>query len=81
MPLLGLWGTIGYAPLLVQRQYISQQFIPMTTRLASADLDYSGEGYRSPLQSTALYWRTRYELGISAYTDQTNLEYNAWRHI
>ncbi|MBA0701994.1 hypothetical protein Goari_005469 [Gossypium aridum] len=30
VPLLGIWGAIGYAPLLVLRQYKSRQFIPAT---------------------------------------------------
>ena len=81
MPLLDLWGTVGYAPLLVRRQYGSQQFIPMTVGLASTDSDYSEEGYRSLFQSIALYWRIRYESGINAYTDQTILGYDAWKHI
>ncbi|MBA0634591.1 hypothetical protein Godav_029738 [Gossypium davidsonii] len=28
--LIGIWGTVRYAPLLVLRQYRSRQFIPMT---------------------------------------------------
>ncbi|MBA0819956.1 hypothetical protein Gohar_019780, partial [Gossypium harknessii] len=30
VPLLGIWGAVGYAPLLVLRQYRSRQFIPAT---------------------------------------------------
>ncbi|MBA0668292.1 hypothetical protein Goklo_001223 [Gossypium klotzschianum] len=30
VPLLGIWGVVGYAPLLVLRQYRSRQFIPAT---------------------------------------------------
>ncbi|MBA0785763.1 hypothetical protein Gotri_006829 [Gossypium trilobum] len=30
VPLLGIWGAIGYAPLLVLRQYGSRQFVPAT---------------------------------------------------
>ncbi|KAA3465102.1 6-phosphofructo-2-kinase/fructose-2,6-bisphosphatase-like protein [Gossypium australe] len=32
--LLGIWGAIGYAPLLVLKQYRSRQFIPATQGLA-----------------------------------------------
>ncbi|MFQ6651673.1 hypothetical protein Gotur_023900 [Gossypium turneri] len=28
VPLLGIWGAVGYAPLLVLRQYRSRQFVP-----------------------------------------------------
>ncbi|MFQ6664691.1 hypothetical protein Gotur_031721 [Gossypium turneri] len=30
VPLLGIWGAVGYTPLLVLRQYRSRQFIPAT---------------------------------------------------
>ncbi|MBA0829554.1 hypothetical protein Goarm_014152 [Gossypium armourianum] len=34
VPLLGIWGVIGYTPLLVLRQYRSRQFVPTTQGLA-----------------------------------------------
>ncbi|MBA0700394.1 hypothetical protein Goari_022109, partial [Gossypium aridum] len=34
VPLLGIWGAVGYAPLLISRQYRSRQFIPATQGLA-----------------------------------------------
>ncbi|KAG8482685.1 hypothetical protein CXB51_024182 [Gossypium anomalum] len=34
VPLLGLWGGVGYAPLLVQRQFSSRQFLLATGGLA-----------------------------------------------
>ncbi|KAA3486503.1 Nucleoside-triphosphatase THEP1 [Gossypium australe] len=34
VPLLGIWGAVGYAPLLALRQYRSKQFIPTTHGLA-----------------------------------------------
>ncbi|MBA0818896.1 hypothetical protein Gohar_019743, partial [Gossypium harknessii] len=30
VPLLGIWGAVGYAPLLVLKQYRSRQFVPAT---------------------------------------------------
>ncbi|MBA0825134.1 hypothetical protein Goarm_021744 [Gossypium armourianum] len=37
VPLLGIWGAIGYAPPLVLRQYRSRQFIPTTQENIRAD--------------------------------------------
>ncbi|MBA0670499.1 hypothetical protein Goklo_000095, partial [Gossypium klotzschianum] len=34
VPLLGIWGAVGYAPLLVLRQYRSRLFVPATQGLA-----------------------------------------------
>ena len=43
--LLGVWGTINYAPLLVRRQYLSTQFIPATHGLDLLEFDYGTAGY------------------------------------
>ncbi|KAL4335127.1 hypothetical protein GQ457_07G011290 [Hibiscus cannabinus] len=40
VPLSGIWGSTGYAPLMVQRQYGSVQFIPVTAGLDLADFSY-----------------------------------------
>ncbi|KAK5812476.1 hypothetical protein PVK06_027906 [Gossypium arboreum] len=45
VPLLGLWGGVGYAPLLVQRKFSSRQFIPATGGLAQSEFAFAGEGY------------------------------------
>ncbi|MFQ6634864.1 hypothetical protein Gotur_010511 [Gossypium turneri] len=37
VPLLGIWEAVGYAPLLVLRQYRSRQFIPAKTSRVSND--------------------------------------------
>ena len=45
VPLLGLWGVISYAPLLVCRQYVSEQFIPDTHGLNQLEFTYGDLGY------------------------------------
>ncbi|KAH1032369.1 hypothetical protein J1N35_044543 [Gossypium stocksii] len=45
VPLLGLWGGVGYAPLMVQRKFSSRQFIPATGGLAQSEFAFVGEGY------------------------------------
>ncbi|KAH1098666.1 hypothetical protein J1N35_015587 [Gossypium stocksii] len=42
IPLLGIWGAIGYAPLLVLRQYELEQFIPKLTGRPMTTPEYSG---------------------------------------
>ncbi|KAA3465348.1 coiled-coil domain-containing protein 102A-like protein [Gossypium australe] len=46
VPLLGIWGAIGYAPLLVLRQYRSRQFISATYGLAQCEFLYKGDSYK-----------------------------------
>ncbi|KAM3325853.1 hypothetical protein P3S67_000978 [Capsicum chacoense] len=43
VPLLGVWGAVSYAPLLVQRQFESQLFIPQTFGLDQLEFDYGAE--------------------------------------
>ncbi|MFQ6624794.1 hypothetical protein Gotur_004121 [Gossypium turneri] len=46
VPLIGIWGAVGYAPLLVLRQYRSRQFVPATQGLAEFEFSYRGDGYK-----------------------------------
>ncbi|KAK5825502.1 hypothetical protein PVK06_020342 [Gossypium arboreum] len=40
VPLLGIFGVVGYALLLILRQYRARQFIPATWGLAQSDFSY-----------------------------------------
>ncbi|MBA0575184.1 hypothetical protein Golob_024209, partial [Gossypium lobatum] len=44
--LLGIWGAIGYAPLLMSRQYRSRHFIPATQGLAQCEFAYKDDNYK-----------------------------------
>ncbi|KAG8498248.1 hypothetical protein CXB51_006867 [Gossypium anomalum] len=46
VPLLGIWGAVGYAPLLVLRQYRSRQFTPPTYGLAQCEFVFTGNNYK-----------------------------------
>ncbi|XP_012482916.1 uncharacterized protein LOC105797503 [Gossypium raimondii] len=46
VPLLGIWGAVGYAPLLVLRQYNSRQFVQATHGLAQCEFSYRGDNYK-----------------------------------
>ncbi|MFQ6647706.1 hypothetical protein Gotur_027089 [Gossypium turneri] len=50
VPLLGIWGAIGYAPLLVLRQYRSRQFVPTTQGLAQCEFSYKCDGYKKKIR-------------------------------
>ena len=49
VPLLGLSGVVNYAPLLVCRQYASEQFILTTHRLNQLEFAYRDLGYAAQL--------------------------------
>ncbi|MBA0566590.1 hypothetical protein Golob_011397, partial [Gossypium lobatum] len=46
VPLLGIWGAIGYAHLLVLSQYRSRRFIPATQELGQCEFVYKGDNYK-----------------------------------
>ncbi|MFQ6670751.1 hypothetical protein Gotur_035542, partial [Gossypium turneri] len=48
--LLGIWEAVGYAPLLVLRQYRSRQFIPVTHGLAKCEFSYKGDSYKKKIR-------------------------------
>ncbi|MFQ6666976.1 hypothetical protein Gotur_033152 [Gossypium turneri] len=50
VPLLGIWGATGYAPLLVLRQYRSRQFVPTTQGLAQCEFSYKCDGYKKRIR-------------------------------
>ncbi|MBA0762886.1 hypothetical protein Gotri_012435 [Gossypium trilobum] len=54
VPLLGIWGAVGYAPLLVLRQYKSRQFIPATQGLAQCEFAYNGDNYKKKVHEISV---------------------------
>ncbi|XP_016684102.1 uncharacterized protein [Gossypium hirsutum] len=46
VPFIGIWGAVGYAPLVVLRQYRSRQFVLATQGLAECEFSYRGDGYK-----------------------------------
>ncbi|MBA0712665.1 hypothetical protein Golax_011750 [Gossypium laxum] len=44
--LCSIWGAVGYAPLLVLRQYRSRQFIPATQGLAQCEFLYKRDNFK-----------------------------------
>ncbi|MFQ6657254.1 hypothetical protein Gotur_027007, partial [Gossypium turneri] len=50
VPLLGIWGAVGHAPLLILRQYGSRQFMPATHGLAQCEFSYRGYNYKKKVK-------------------------------
>ncbi|XP_039032316.1 uncharacterized protein LOC120167333 [Hibiscus syriacus] len=57
VPLPGIWGSVGYAPLLVSRQYGSIQFIPVTRDLSGSDFAFKGDQYKSKVKGVVEAWK------------------------
>ncbi|KAK8361144.1 hypothetical protein V6Z12_A03G019100 [Gossypium hirsutum] len=75
VPLLGIWGAIGYAPLLVLRQYRSRQFIPATQGLAECEFSYGGDGYKKRIREISNAWNQTHQMKRLAVGPMTTPEY------
>ena len=56
VPLLGLWGIVSYAPLLVCWQYASKQFILATHGLNQLEFAYEDPRYAAQLAKLSTHW-------------------------
>ncbi|KAG8504114.1 hypothetical protein CXB51_002425 [Gossypium anomalum] len=79
VPLLGLWGGVGYAPLLVQRQFSSRQFIPATGGLVQSEFAFTGEGYMKKIRDSARSWNEIHFMELALYADTLTQDYDLWR--
>ena len=79
VPLLGVWGAISYAPLLVRRQYLSTQFIPATHGLTSLEFDYGTPGYVGRIVELAKIWKEPHRADPGKSSDRVTYGYIAWR--
>ncbi|MFQ6648111.1 hypothetical protein Gotur_021109, partial [Gossypium turneri] len=72
-------GGVGYAPLMIQRQFASRQFVPVTDGLAQSEFAITGEGYMKRVQDTAYSWRKIYLMELALYADTITVDNDIWR--
>ncbi|KAA3458111.1 myosin heavy chain-like [Gossypium australe] len=77
-PLLGIWGAIGYALLLVLRQYETKQFIPTTHGLAQCEFQYKGENYKKKVKEISTAWNQIQRMKKLTVGPRTTPEYSEW---
>ncbi|KAA3485492.1 227 kDa spindle and centromere-associated protein-like protein [Gossypium australe] len=78
VPMLGIWGAVGYAPLLVLRQYRSRQFTPPTQGLTQCEFDYKGENYKKRVREISNAWGRIHRMKRFAANPMTTPEYDWW---
>ncbi|MBA0778092.1 hypothetical protein Gotri_006011 [Gossypium trilobum] len=76
VPLLGIWGATGYAPLLVLRQYGSRQFVPATHGLTQSDFSYRGDNYKKRVKEISNAWNQTRQMKRLAVGSMTTPEYS-----
>ncbi|XP_052485084.1 uncharacterized protein LOC128040395 [Gossypium raimondii] len=79
VPLLGIWGAVRYAPLLVLRQYKSRQFIPATQGLAECEFSYKGNNYKGKIREMSNAWKRIHQMKRITVGATTTPEYHGWR--
>ena len=77
--LLGVWGAISYAPLLVRRQYLSTQFIPTTHGLNLLEFDYGTAGYVGLIVELVKVWKEPHRADLDKSSDRVTHGYIIWR--
>ncbi|MFQ6657241.1 hypothetical protein Gotur_027006 [Gossypium turneri] len=77
--LLGIWGAVGYAPLLVLRQYGSRQFMPATHGLAQCEFSYRGDNYKKKVKEISQAWNQAHRMKRLDVGSMTTPEYGEWR--
>ncbi|KAG8498571.1 hypothetical protein CXB51_004865 [Gossypium anomalum] len=75
VPLLGIWGAIGYAPLLVLRQHGLRQFVPTTQGLDQSEFVYRGSDYKKRVSEISSAWKKTCRLKGVAEFERKNLEF------
>ena len=78
VPLLGLWGVISYAPLLVCRQYASEQFIPATQELNQLEFTYGDPGYAARLAKLSTLWSEPQWVDLARHGNNLASGYMEW---
>ncbi|KAL1126870.1 hypothetical protein V6Z11_A13G140400 [Gossypium hirsutum] len=78
VPLAGIWGAVGYAPLMVLRQYRSRQFIPVTQGLAQCEFPYKDNNYKKRVREISDAWNQTRRMKEFTTGPMTTPEYEWW---
>ena len=76
--LLGLWGVVSYAPLLVCRQYASEQFIPAIHELDQLEFAYGDPEYAAQLAKLSTLWSEPQQVDLVRHGNNIVLSYLEW---
>ncbi|MBA0670925.1 hypothetical protein Goklo_024852 [Gossypium klotzschianum] len=71
-------GAVGYAPLLVLKQYRSRQFVPVTQGLAECEFLYRSDGYKKRVPEMVNAWSHTRRMKRLAVGPMTTPEYSKW---
>ncbi|MBA0637660.1 hypothetical protein Godav_029665 [Gossypium davidsonii] len=61
---------------MVQRQFASRQFVPVTDGLAHSEFAFTGEGYIKKVRDTTNSWNKIYLMELALYVDTLTVDYD-----
>ena len=76
--LLGLWGVVSYAPLLVCRQYALKQFISATHGLNQLEFAYGDPRYTAQLAKLSTLWSEPQRADLTQHGHNITPSYLEW---
>ncbi|MBA0667640.1 hypothetical protein Goklo_000698 [Gossypium klotzschianum] len=76
VPLLGIWGVVRYASLLILKQYRSRQFVPATQGLAQCKFSFKGYNYKKKVREISNAWNQTRRIKIFTVNPMTTPKYN-----
>ena len=81
VPLLGLWGVVSYAPLLMCRQYALKQFTPTIHEFNQLEFAYGDLGYTAQLTKLSTLWSEPQRAELTRHGHDIVPGYLEWRSI
>ncbi|XP_039039583.1 uncharacterized protein LOC120177537 [Hibiscus syriacus] len=75
----GLWGAIGYTPLIALRQFSTRQFVPATHSLKEAEFSFSTPGYRERISKIYTAWQKPHCMSFKIIELVFTPAYEVWR--
>ncbi|XP_039047298.1 uncharacterized protein LOC120187716 [Hibiscus syriacus] len=79
--LLGLWGGVCYAPLMVLRQFGARQFVPATSGLSKSEFVYHIDHYKKITRLMLDAWKSTFRADVVAAKVMLTPDYVVWRAV
>ncbi|MBA0629013.1 hypothetical protein Godav_023636 [Gossypium davidsonii] len=75
---LGIWGAVGYASLLVLRQYKPRQFVLATQGLAQCEFSYKGDNCKKKIREMSNAWNQTCRMKRFTVGSMTTPKFYGW---
>ena len=72
-------GAISYAPLMVLRQFVEKQFIPVTGGLEQLEFSYEDFTAAKEIDQVMKFWKQTLRINMGLVASKVTLEYVVWK--